>query len=325
MVRLKLEPVNDPDRRGYLGWAEQDIFQRSRTVIGIMASSTIKTILGHKRWPAFIMALLFLILCGNATAISLRLQLEMLGYKSDEIEAILSGRASKRDIDHQIRRQMLCLPVTRSWAVDSGRGRTKSDPKDRQRAGGRSLREPGRIHSREDKPVVGKTALESRLVKRPSARTRVTHNLSLPEKTLEFLPIIHNVAEKTRVDKNLIMAVIKVESDFDPAAISPKGAMGLMQLMPTTATSLGLANPFDPEQNIHGGARYLAQCIDMFQDTKLALAAYNAGPHLVGRLQTVPPYPETRRFVQDVFYYKKLYDRSSRAPTPKEKRTLSGG
>ncbi|MFP3912266.1 MAG: lytic transglycosylase domain-containing protein [Desulfobacteraceae bacterium] len=291
-----------------------------------MVSSTLKIILGQTPWPVFILALLFTVLCGNASATSLRLQLEMLGYKSHEIEAILSGRASKSEVDWKIRRQMVCLPVTTSRAVDSNRGRMRSDPKDRQKARDGSLREPGRIHSREDKPVVGKIALESRrLVKHPSARTRVTPDLSLPEKTLEFLPIIHNVAEKTRVDKNLIMAVIKVESDFDPAAISPKGAMGLMQLMPTTATSLGLANPFDPEQNIHGGARYLAQCIDMFQDTKLALAAYNAGPHLVNRLQTVPPYPETRRFVQDVFYYKKLYDRSSISPEPKGKRRVSGG
>jgi hypothetical protein len=103
------------------------------------------------------------------------------------------------------------------------------------------------------------------------------------------------------VDPYLIRAVMRHESGFNPAAVSPKGAQGLMQLMPGTAALMGVRNPFDPEQNIAGGVGYLRFCLDRFQhNVPLAVAAYNAGPESVAKYGTVPPYLETQTFVSNV-------------------------
>ena len=110
------------------------------------------------------------------------------------------------------------------------------------------------------------------------------------------------------VDRFLIAAVIKAESDFDPYAVSPAGARGIMQLMPETARSLGVANSFDPAQNIAGGTLYLAMQLRAFNgDLSLALAAYNAGPEAVRRYGGIPTYRETQDFVQRVTFYYRRY------------------
>jgi len=101
------------------------------------------------------------------------------------------------------------------------------------------------------------------------------------------------------VDPHLVRAVIEVESAYEPRAISPKGAMGLMQLMPATARQYGLADPFDPRANIDAGIRHLRSLLDRY-DVSLALAAYNAGEGAVERYQGVPPYRETRDYVTRV-------------------------
>jgi soluble lytic murein transglycosylase-like protein len=108
-------------------------------------------------------------------------------------------------------------------------------------------------------------------------------------------------AERHGLSPDLVRAVIQVESGFNPNAVSVKGAMGLMQLMPATATELGVTNPFQPEQNIRGGVVYLKRLLDLYdQDVTLALAAYNAGPRAVDRYGDVPPYRETKNYVKKV-------------------------
>jgi soluble lytic murein transglycosylase-like protein len=113
--------------------------------------------------------------------------------------------------------------------------------------------------------------------------------------------IVDDAAAANHVDPLLVHAVIQVESNYDAFAVSRVGARGLMQLMPPTARDLGVSNSFDPKQNIEAGVRYLKQLKDLYQDDRLALAAYNAGPAAVQKYkQQVPPYPETQAYVERV-------------------------
>jgi hypothetical protein len=113
--------------------------------------------------------------------------------------------------------------------------------------------------------------------------------------------LIQKYANHYGVDPSLVRAVMRNESGFNPNAVSPKGAQGLMQLMPGTAASMGVSNPFDPEQNIAGGVGYLRHCLDCFgHNVPLAVAAYNAGPGRVSRSQGVPAIAETQAFVKNV-------------------------
>jgi hypothetical protein len=117
----------------------------------------------------------------------------------------------------------------------------------------------------------------------------------------EFDADISAAAAQHGVSVDLVRAVIQAESDFDHLAVSSKGAQGLMQLMPDTGRRMGVSNPFDARQNIFGGVRYLRLLLDMFQgDVRLATAAYNAGPNAVVRHGGVPPYRETRGYVQKI-------------------------
>ena len=102
------------------------------------------------------------------------------------------------------------------------------------------------------------------------------------------------------MDPLLVDSVIQVESNYNPHAVSSKGAEGLMQLMPSTARMLGVTNAFDPQQNIEAGVRYLKQLKDQFGDDRLALAAYNAGPAAVDKYKWVPPYAETQNYVAEI-------------------------
>ena len=113
--------------------------------------------------------------------------------------------------------------------------------------------------------------------------------------------LIREVARRNRIATELVRAVVSAESAFDPRAVSPKGARGLMQLMPGTARDLGVQDVHDPRLNLEAGTRHLSRLIDLYAgDLRLALAAYNAGEDAVRRYGGVPPYPETRDYVERV-------------------------
>ena len=118
----------------------------------------------------------------------------------------------------------------------------------------------------------------------------------------QFEPLVQEHAKRHSLRPELVRAVIQVESGFNPRARSPKGAMGLMQLMPATAEELGVRDAYDPDENIRGGTTYLRRLLDRFDgDEELALAAYNAGPQAVDKYgRQVPPYRETREYVKKV-------------------------
>ncbi len=119
--------------------------------------------------------------------------------------------------------------------------------------------------------------------------------------TAEVKDLVETTAKNFEVSSALVDSVIQVESNYDPFAVSPKGAQGLMQLMPETARRFGVKNTFDPKQNIEGGVRYLKFLQETFKDDRLAIAAYNAGEGAVERYgRSVPPYPETVTYVDKV-------------------------
>ena len=126
-------------------------------------------------------------------------------------------------------------------------------------------------------------------------------------KTRVYDDLIDRSARSRGLPPALVKAVIAAESAFDSQAVSHKGAQGLMQLMPETAASLGVANPFEPSQNVGGGAQYLRRMIDRYGDLGRALAAYNAGPTAVDRYGGIPPYRETRAYVERVLTYYRRY------------------
>lgn len=115
-----------------------------------------------------------------------------------------------------------------------------------------------------------------------------------------YASVVTKAAKANGLSRGLLSSVIRAESNFQPRAVSPKGALGLMQLMPATARRLAVRHPFDPSENVQAGARYLKQMLGRFGSVNLALAAYNAGPGAVALYGGVPPYPETRSYVARV-------------------------
>lgn len=158
-----------------------------------------------------------------------------------------------------------------------------------------------------------------------SLRTRVEANIAPPSSGLTLITpspeepktsastydhLIEAACRKHSMDPALVTAVIQAESRFDPQAVSPRGAKGLMQINPITVRELGINDPFNPELNIDGGVRYLKRLMDTFDgDRKLALAAYNAGPTQVYRHNGVPPFKETQDYLKRVFHHLTIYQK----------------
>jgi hypothetical protein len=149
---------------------------------------------------------------------------------------------------------------------------------------------------------------------------RFEQDLSSPAATHNAQPmneVIKAVSSRHHLDPDLINSVIHAESGFNPRAVSPKGAQGLMQLMPQTASRLGVVNSFDPGDNLEGGTRYLRELLERYNfDLIKALAAYNAGPQRVKQYHGVPPYYETQAYVARIihdFNRKKLAERKALA------------
>jgi hypothetical protein len=183
------------------------------------------------------------------------------------------------------------------------------------------------------------------IVSTPPTFEPATYNLQLPTQsptlntqpdnggTLNITPSTHEIqqlvvrtAQRYGVDPALALALAKAESNFDPDAVSHKGAIGVMQLMPETAKALGVANPYDPVENIDGGIRYLRQLIERFGgNIVLAVAAYNAGPNAVRRYGGVPPYPETQTFVRKVLAYWEAFRKELQQMAKSEWQAGSGG
>ena len=137
----------------------------------------------------------------------------------------------------------------------------------------------------------------------------------------EYQATIKRISAHYRVDPTLVTAVISTESNFNELAISRTGAMGLMQLMPDTATHLGVDDPFDPKENIEGGVKYLRYLIERFDgNLELAIAAYNSGPGTVEKFGAIPPFGETRRYVKKVF--DRYHGKKSMYIPPSQNRTV---
>jgi soluble lytic murein transglycosylase-like protein len=136
-------------------------------------------------------------------------------------------------------------------------------------------------------------------------------------KSADLKAIVAEVRAQNRIDADFIASVIAAESANNPRAVSPKGAQGLMQLMPGTASKLGVKDSFDPEQNVDGGVRYLRQLLEQYHfDVAKALAAYNAGPGRVQQYHGVPPYRETHVYVARIikdYNRKKLAEQKAQA------------
>ncbi len=143
------------------------------------------------------------------------------------------------------------------------------------------------------KQITGNTAIQEAL----AAQT----NIQQPASKAQIMNVVSQISKKHGVDEKLVKALIKQESGFNPKAKSKSGAMGLMQLMPSTAKNLGVKDPYNTVQNVEGGVKYLKSMLNRYNgNVILALAAYNAGPGAVDKYSGVPPYKETQKYVKNI-------------------------
>jgi soluble lytic murein transglycosylase-like protein len=153
----------------------------------------------------------------------------------------------------------------------------------------------------------------------PAPIVPASKTTALPAVKPQLSDVVQSASDRYRLDPDLVNSVIHAESGFNPRATSNKGAQGLMQLMPQTASKLGVLNRLDPQQNVEGGTRYLRELLELYNfDLVKALAAYNAGPHRVEQYGGVPPYRETRAYVSRIVrdYYRKKTSQRATASRP---------
>ena len=151
------------------------------------------------------------------------------------------------------------------------------------------------------KIVIGASGRKVIVNENSAQRTRRLSARLVPVPDINLEPLITRHSDAQSLDPKLVKALIQAESGYNARALSNKGAIGLMQLMPATASLLNVSNPYDPDDNIRGGTRYLRQMIDRFAGRlEFAIAAYNAGPGAVERHGGIPPYAETRAYVKRV-------------------------
>jgi hypothetical protein len=161
----------------------------------------------------------------------------------------------------------------------------------------------GKNHKRVKSEPVAPREAAAAAPKAPPALPAPSASLNIPA---SYLDIINSACDRHGIDPSLVHAIVKVESDFNPYALSRKGAMGLMQLMPQTAVDMNIKNSFNPAENIDGGVKYLRYLIDRYEgNLSLALAAYNSGETAVKRWGTVPPFKETQNYVKRIL---KIYN-----------------
>jgi soluble lytic murein transglycosylase-like protein len=162
----------------------------------------------------------------------------------------------------------------------------------------------------------GQNQFSTRIDQPPHFPDKPTTYLTLTQKEIEvsvstYDHWIRAACLRHALDPALVKAIIHAESRFDPLAVSPKGAAGLMQIDPITARALGIKDPFDPKLNIEGGVRYLKGLLNTFEgDQRLALAAYNAGLTQVYRHNGVPPFKDTKKYIKQVFRYITYYQKN---------------
>jgi soluble lytic murein transglycosylase-like protein len=169
---------------------------------------------------------------------------------------------------------------------------------------------------RDDRGIVHFTNVPTKPVYRPFLLLQPYIRRLRGKETAKFDQLIAIACQRYSVEFELVKAVIKAESAFDPSALSPAGARGLMQLMPGTAAQHGVADSHDPRSNIEGGVRHLRLLLDRFRgNLTLTLAAYNAGAEAVDRYNGIPPYAETQTYVQRVLQFRESYRQRSMSDT----------
>jgi len=278
----------------------------------------------------FVVLVLFMGTTPDIWGNTLRYKLKMSGYSDQQIEDILRGQKTLQQVQ---RENITSITAQRSGTnplTHSNRKRhhplvsrymqayvekyhkpfNKSDDRPTSDSIMQSIKE--RYLYNKKPPKYELIAQIKRQEKHNNSQNERRVNPPIVAKARPYLNYIEDASFQNNIKKSLIMAIIKVESGFNHRAVSPKGALGLMQLMPFTAKSLGVTNPFDPMQNIHGGTRYFSHCLKKLRSIKLALAAYNAGITRVEKMAKIPPFRETQEFVKDVLRYEKLYDRMIR-------------